>query len=363
MSSIWGERIKISIFGGSHTEAIGVTIDGLPAGEAVSMDEVLLQMARRAPGQDLTATARKESDTPRVLCGLLDGVTTGAPLTAIIENTSQHSKDYSDLKAHPRPGHADYPAFVKFGGHNDIRGGGHFSGRLTAPLVFAGAVARQILARKGVLVASHITSIESVGDGEIDPVAPDLELLKRLSREYFPVADEKAKQEMRQVIETARADQDSVGGTVECFVIGVSAGVGELLFGGVEPVLSSLLFAIPAVKGVDFGAGFSSAYLRGSENNDAFYYDETGVVKTRTNRCGGVLGGITTGMPLVFQVAFKPTPSIGKEQETVDLLTGEPYRLSVQGRHDPCIVPRAAPVVEAAAAVAVLELLARSGLL
>lgn len=363
MSSIWGEQIRISIFGGSHTEAIGVTIDGLPAGESISMDEVLLQMSRRAPGQDPTATARRESDAPRLLCGLLDGVTTGAPLTAIIENSNQHSKDYSDLKIHPRPGHADYPAFVRFHGHNDIRGGGHFSGRLTAPLVFAGAVARQILAHKGILVASHITSIENVGGGGIDPVSPDLELLTRLSREYFPVADEAAKEKMCNAIEAARSEQDSVGGTVECFVVGVPAGVGGLLFGGVESVLSSILYAIPAVKGVDFGAGFSSSYLRGSENNDAFYIDENRAVKTRTNRCGGILGGITTGMPLVFQVAFKPTPSIGKEQETIDLLTGESYRLSVQGRHDPCIVPRAAPVVEAAAAVAVLELMAQSGLL
>lgn len=363
MSSIWGERIKVSIFGGSHTEAIGVTIDGLPAGETIDMDEILLQMSRRAPGQDSTATPRKESDTPRVLCGVLNGITTGAPLTAIIENTSQHSKDYSDLKLHPRPGHADYTAWAKFGGHNDIRGGGHFSGRLTAPLVFAGAVARQILSRKGITVASHVSSIGEVCGGEIDPVSPDMKLLNSLSTEYFPVADASAKAQMREAIEAARLEADSIGGTVECFVVGMPTGAGGLMFGGAESVFSSLLFGIPAVKGVGFGAGFSAAYLKGSENNDAFYFDQNGDVKTRTNYCGGILGGITTGMPIVFQTAFKPTPSIGKQQETVDLQTGESYTLSVKGRHDPCIVPRAAPVVEAAACIASLELLAQSGLL
>lgn len=363
MSSIWGESIKVSIFGGSHTEAIGVTIDGLPAGEAVDMNEVLRQMARRAPGQDATATPRKESDTPRVLCGLLNGVTTGAPLTAIIENTSQRSKDYSDLKIHPRPGHADYTAWAKFGGCNDIRGGGHFSGRLTAPLVFAGAVARQILSRRDIIVGSHITSIGGVCGGTIDPVSPDTELLKRLSGEYFPVSDPDAKVEMYKIIESARADGDSVGGTVECFVVGLPVGAGGLMFGGAESVFASLLFGIPAVKGVDFGAGFSSAYLHGSENNDPFYFDENGTVKTKTNYCGGILGGITNGMPLVFSVAFKPTPSIAKEQQTVDLQTGKAYTLAVKGRHDPCIVPRAAPVVEAAACIATLELLAQSNLL
>ncbi len=363
MSSIWGEKIRISIFGGSHTEAIGVTIDGLPAGEEVDMDAVLRQMARRAPGQDPTATQRKEPDTPKVLCGLLDGVTTGAPLTAIVENTNQRSKDYSNLKTHPRPGHADYTAWVKYGGRNDVRGGGHFSGRLTAPLVFAGAVARQILERRGILVSSHITSIWRVGGGLIDQVDPDLELLRRLSTEYFPVADPRAKERMRRVIEGARRAGDSVGGTVECFIVGLPAGAGDPMFGGVENLISSLVFGIPAVKGIDFGAGFSSAWLRGSWNNDPFYCDDEGKVKTRTNRCGGILGGITNGMPVIFQVAFKPTPSIGREQDTVDLESGQNAKLTIHGRHDPCIVPRAAPVVEAAACIAALELLARDNLL
>ncbi len=362
MSSIWGEQLKLSIFGGSHTGAIGVTLDGLPAGEKIDWNALLLQMARRAPGQDKTATTRRESDEPRVLCGLLEGVTTGAPLTAIIENSNARSGDYSDLKVHPRPGHADYTAWVKYGGCNDIRGGGHFSGRLTAPLVFAGAISRQILSRRGIVVASHVVQIgECQGDSSFDPVHPDIPLLERLSTEYFPVIDPAAREEMRQAIEAARLENDSVGGTVECMAAGMPAGVGGPMFGGVENVISSLVFGIPAVKGIDFGAGFSAAYLRGSENNDPFCYNESGEIRTRTNCSGGILGGITTGMPVIFQAAFKPTPSIGREQDTVDLNTGKNAKLTITGRHDPCIVPRAAPVVEAAACIACLELLLREG--
>ncbi len=363
MSSTWGERIKISIFGGSHTQAIGVNIDGLPAGEEIVWEEVLAQMARRAPGQDPTATTRREADEPKVLCGLLDGVTTGAPLCAIIENTSQRSKDYENLRRLPRPGHADYTAWLRYKGHNDIRGGGHFSGRLTAPLVFAGAVARQILARRGVVAASHVAVIAGAADTPFDPVDIPQGLLERLSREYFPVIDPAAREAMRGKIEEARMDRDSVGGVVECAVAGLPAGAGDPMFDGAENLFASLLFGIPAVKGVDFGAGFSAAYLRGSQNNDPFYYDENGMVRTRTNHAGGILGGITTGMPLVFQAAFKPTPSISKEQDTIDLPAGENGKLAITGRHDPCIVPRAAPVVEAAACIASLELLARGGLL
>ena len=362
MSSTWGSAIKLSIFGGSHTEAIGVTIDGLPAGEKIDWEKVLVQMARRAPGQDPTATTRNEKDTPRVLCGLLNGITTGAPLTAIIENTNQRSKDYENLRVLPRPGHADYTAYLRYGNHHDVRGGGHFSGRLTAPLVFAGAVARQILSRKGITVGSHVVTVgQSQGDEPFDPVHVSPELLNRLNREYFPVIEGKAREEMRQEIENARSEADSVGGIVECAVTGMPAGVGNPMFGGVENLISSLVFGIPAVKGIDFGAGFSAAYLRGSQNNDTFYYDAHGEVKTRTNFSGGILGGITNGMPLIFQVAIKPTPSIGKEQDTVNLETKETAKLTVEGRHDPCIVPRAAPVVEAAACVACLELLAESG--
>lgn len=363
MSSMWGEMLKLSIFGGSHTEAIGVTLDGLPAGEQIDWEEILVQMARRAPGQDATATTRKEADTPKVLCGLLNGVTTGAPLTAIIENTNQRSRDYESLRVLPRPGHADYTAFVRYGNHHDVRGGGHFSGRLTAPLVFAGAVARQILSRRGIVVGSHVVSVgQSPKDELFDGVNISPVLLSRLSREYFPVIAEQTKTAMRQEIEAARSEADSVGGIVECAVIGLPAGAGNPMFGGVENLISSIMFGIPAVKGVEFGAGFAAAYACGSQNNDSFYYDGKGAVKTRTNSAGGILGGITSGMPIVFRVALKPTPSIGQEQDTVNLETKQNAKLTVSGRHDPCIVPRAAPAVEAAACIACLELLLETGM-
>ena len=363
MSSSWGQCIKMSIFGGSHTKAIGVNLDGLPAGEAIDFEEILLQMARRAPGQDKTATTRKEPDAPQVLCGLLEGFTTGAPLCAIIENTSQRSGDYENLRVLPRPGHADYTAWVKYGGHNDIRGGGHFSGRLTAPLVFAGAIARQMLRRRGITVGAHVAAIAGVPDTPFDLVDPGRKLLERLSREYFPVIDPAAKERMYEKVEAARLEADSVGGVVECAVTGLPVGAGNPMFDGAENLIASLVFGIPAVKGLEFGAGFGVSALRGSQNNDPMYRDENGHVKTRTNNAGGILGGITNGMPLVFRAAFKPTSSIGKEQDTVDLRTGGEGKLVVKGRHDPCIVPRAVPVVEAAACIAVLELLAQSGLL
>lgn len=363
MSSVWGEKLKVSIFGGSHTDALGVTLDGLPAGEEISTLKIQAQMDRRAPGQDRTATTRRESDIPHIICGLYDGHTTGAPLTALILNENQHSKDYTDLKIHPRPGHADYTAYVKYHGYNDIRGGGHFSGRLTAPLLFAGSVARQILKHRGIIAGSHVLSVGGVRDVRFDPADPGKELLSRLSGEYFPVIESGVGNRMRDSIEAARECGDSLGGVVECAVLGLPAGAGEPIFGGVENLLSSLLFGIPAVKGVEFGAGFSSAELKGGEDNDGFYYDENGMVRTYTNNSGGILGGITDGMPVIFRVAFKPTPSISIEQDTVDLERGENCKLRITGRHDPCIVPRAAPVVEAAACLGSLELLLESGLL
>lgn len=364
MSSCWGEKIRLSVFGGSHTQAIGVNIDGLPPGEPIDWQQVLGQMARRAPGQDKTATTRKEGDEPRVLCGLLEGVTTGAPLCAVIENINQRSKDYSQLKVLPRPGHADYTAAIKYAGHHDVRGGGHFSGRLTAPLVFAGAIARQLLERRGVTVGSHVARIAGCGeeDPAFDPVAVSPALLGRLSREYFPVIDPAVKEGMRAAIEQARMAQDSAGGIVECAVTGLPVGAGNPMFDGAESLIASLVFGIPAVKGIEFGAGFSVGAMRGSQNNDPFYV-EHGAVKTRTNHAGGILGGITNGMPLIFSAAFKPTPSISREQDTVNLSTMENAKLVVTGRHDPCIVPRAAAALEAAACVAVLELLAQSGML
>ena len=355
MSSTWGETVRISIFGESHGIAIGVVIDGLPAGEPVDMDAVLAQMKRRAPGQDKSATPRKESDFPKVMSGLLNHTTTGAPLCAVIENTNTRSQDYGNLLDVPRPGHSDYPAYLHYHGFNDIRGGGHFSGRLTAPLVFAGAICRQILERRGIRIGGHVASVAQIQDTLFDPVDIPAELLETLSTTYFPVIDAGKKEAMAALIEDARMSQDSVGGIVECAVTGLPAGIGGPLFGGIEPVLSSILFGIPAVKGVEFGDGFGSCALRGSQNNDPFYFDADGKVKTSTNHAGGILGGITTGMPMVFRVGVKPTASISQNQQSVNLQTGEYQILSVHGRHDPCIVPRAVPVVESAAAIALMN--------
>lgn len=357
MASTWGENIKLSVFGGSHTEAIGVVLDNLPPNEKIDMEKIRVQMARRAPGKDKTATTRLEADEPQVLSGLLNGVTTGAPLAAVIANTNTRSKDYSDLKIHPRPGHADYTASVRYDGANDIRGGGHFSGRLTACLVFAGAVCRQILERRGITIGAHAYAVGSAKDTPFDPVNVSKDDLNALNTRFFAVNSPKAEEKMRAEIEAARLDADSIGGIIECAAVGVPAGIGSPMFGGIENVFASILYGIPAVKGVEFGAGFDVAHMRGSENNDAFYYDENGLVRTKTNNAGGILGGITTGMPILFRIAVKPTPSIGREQHTVDLVTKTNADLTIHGRHDPCIVPRAIPVAEAAAALALMDLL------
>ena len=354
MSSTYGEKIKISVFGESHGGGIGVVIDGLPAGEAIDFDAVLAQMARRAPGRDKTATPRKESDLPRVLSGMLGGVLTGAPLCAVIENTNTRSQDYGDLLAKPRPGHSDYTAYIKYHGANDIRGGGHFSGRITAPLVFAGAVCRQLLEKQGVRIAAHIQSVGSIHDKQFDPVAVPSALIKRLSASSFALIDESAEEPVRAEIEAARLAQDSVGGTIECAVTGLPAGVGEPMFDGLEGAIAKAVFGVPAVKGIEFGAGFALAAMRGSRANDAFCY-QNGHVVTETNHCGGILGGIANGMPLIFRCAVKPTPSISQPQKTVDLQTGENTVLTIHGRHDPCIVPRAVPVIEAVTALAIIN--------
>ena len=359
MSSDFGKKVKISIFGQSHSEAIGVVIDGLPVGEEIDLEEVQKFMERRAPGRNAWSTPRKEADMPRVVSGLFEGKTCGAPICAIIENTNTKSKDYDKLKDLPRPGHADYTAWVKYDGCNDHRGGGHFSGRLTAPLCFAGAVCKQILERKGIYVGAHILSIKGVKDVSFDAVSVDAEALKGVTSKMFPVQDDAAGEAMQAAIASARERGDSVGGIVECAVTGLPVGVGEPMFDGLESVLAAAIFAVPAVKGVEFGTGFGVADLFGSENNDDFIYMEDGTVKTKTNHHGGSLGGISSGMPLVFRAAFKPTPSISMEQDTISISKRENDKLAVEGRHDPCIVPRAVPVVEAAAAVALLDLLCR----
>ena len=351
MSSYLGKNLHVSIFGQSHAPAIGVTVDGLPAGERVDLEELDRFLQRRAPGRDATATPRKEADKPRFLCGLVDGVTCGAPLAAVIENTNTRSRDYSSLHDVPRPGHADYTAQVRYGGFQDVAGGGHFSGRLTAPLCIAGGICLQLLEREGIQIISRIAAIAGVEDAG--------ELTCSTAHKPFPTVSDAQGQKMQQAIAAARQEGDSVGGIVECAVLGLPAGLGDPMFGGMENRIAAIVFGIPAVKGVEFGAGFGAAGLRGSENNDPFTV-ENGKVVTTANRCGGILGGITDGMPLTFRAAFKPTPSISREQRSVDLNTMTPAPLTVTGRHDPCIVPRAVPCVEAAAAIAVYDaLLAR----
>lgn len=356
MASYLGEHIHVSVFGQSHSPAIGVVVDGLPAGERVDMEELGRFLKRRAPGQNATSTPRKEADLPQFLSGLVDDVTCGAPLAALIENTNTRSQDYAQLRDKPRPGHADFTAQVKYGGFQDVAGGGHFSGRLTAPLCIAGGICLQILKRRGIEVAAHIASIAGEADQPFDPMGESVETLDALKRAPFPVMDEKAGERMRKAILQAKEEGDSVGGIVECLVTGVPAGLGEPMFGGMENRLAAALFGIPAVKGVEFGAGFGVATMRGSENNDPFTVKD-GKVVTETNHAGGILGGITNGMPLVFRLAVKPTPSIAKQQQTVSLSKKQVEELVVTGRHDPCIVPRAVPVVEAVTALILTDLL------
>ena len=348
MSSSYGENIRVTVFGQSHSPAIGVTVEGLPAGERMDLDALQRFLQRRAPGQNAWSTARKEADAPQFVSGLKENVTCGTPLTALIYNTDTRSKDYEDLRRLPRPGHADYTAAVKYGGFQDYAGGGHFSGRLTAPLCIAGGICLQLLAREGITVISRIA--------QIGPIQDRGELTESTAEKDFPVVDDEIGKQMQACIAAARAKGDSVGGVVECKVLGLPAGLGDPMFDGMENRIARIVFGIPAVKGLEFGAGFALAAMYGSEANDSFSVRE-GRVVTVSNRCGGILGGITDGMPLVFRAAFKPTPSIAREQRTVDLETMEEKPLVIEGRHDPCIVPRAVPVVEAAAAIAVYDAL------
>ena len=346
MSSVYTGNLTVAIFGQSHAPAIGVTIDGLPAGLPVDLDALQQFLRRRAPGQNAWSTPRKEADAPEILCGLSNGRTCGAPLTAIIRNTNTRSGDYDNLRDTPRPGHADYTAQMKFSGAQDVAGGGHFSGRLTAPLCIAGGICLQLLKTQGITIRARIVSVGAVTD--------DSPFLSPVGEKAFPAVSDAAAAAMQAEIAAARADGDSVGGMIECVVEGLPAGIGDPMFGGLENLISRAIFAIPAVKGIEFGAGFAAARMRGSENNDPFRV-ENGVVVTETNHCGGILGGISDGMPIVFRAAFKPTPSIARQQRSVSLGQMENKTLVIQGRHDPCIVPRAVPCVEAAAAIAVLD--------
>ena len=352
MSSIYHGQLTVSVFGQSHGPAIGVTVDGLPAGEAIDLGELQIFLNRRAPGQNDWSTPRKEADRPEFLSGLSGGRTCGAPLTAIIRNTNTRSGDYANLRDVPRPGHADYTAQIKYGGAQDAAGGGHFSGRLTAPLCIAGGICKQLLARKGIEIGAHIAAIGGAEDRPFDPVDPGD--VTAPGEKLFPVLDDHAGEEMRAVIAEAKEALDSVGGIIECAVTGLPAGLGDPMLDGMENRIARIVFAIPAVKGVEFGAGFAVGRMRGSENNDPFYIKD-GMFRTRTNNAGGILGGITNGMPLIFRAAVKPTPSIGREQDSISISEKKEVKLTIKGRHDPCIVPRAVPVVEAAAAIAVYD--------
>lgn len=351
MSNTIGTRLKLTVFGESHGPAVGMTLEGFPAGFEPDLAELQAFLNRRAPSASVFSTSRREADAPEFLSGLHDGRTCGDALTAIIRNTNARRADYANFL--PRPSHADYPAFVKYGGAMDLSGGGCYSGRLTAPICIAGGLCKQYLRQQGVEVFAHIFNIGAQRDEPYDPLAPQTPVLER----GLTLVDPARAEAMFDEIEAVRAACDSVGGSVECAVTGLPTGLGEPMFDGVENRLAQLLFGIPAVKGVEFGSGFGCAQMRGSAHNDPYYYDENGAVRTRTNHAGGICGGMTTGMPVCFRVAIKPTPSIALPQETVDPVAHCGAELEIRGRHDPCIVPRAVAVVEAAAALAVTGLL------
>lgn len=356
MSGVWGEYLKLSIFGESHGPGVGIVVNGLPAGIELDLELINREMARRMPGKSALSTSRQEQDEYEIVSGYFNQKTTGSPLCCMIRNKDRRSHDYEDIKDTVRPSHADYTARLKYSGSNDYRGGGHFSGRLTAPLVLAGAIAKQLLGKKKIVIGSHILSIGDVEDESFNLRDVDSQLLKALSEREFPTILEDKAGDMKDRILEAKQENDSVGGVVETAVVNLPVGLGSPFFDSVESKIAHLLFSIPAVKGVEFGAGFGISKLRGSEANDDFvlHGDQ---IRTDSNNSGGILGGITNGMPLVFRTAFKPTPSIGKIQRTVDMDRMEEVEISIKGRHDPCIVPRAVAVVEAAGALALLDLM------
>ena len=349
--------MKHTIFGESHGPAIGVLLTDVPSGIDFDEDLIRRELLRRATGKNALSTARKEKDQVEVLSGVFEGKTTGTPLCMVIRNGDQHSKDYAAIKDLARPGHGDYTGYLRYEGCNDYRGGGHFSGRLTAPLVAAGAVAKMILREQGVQVGAHVASIGGIRDESLDLARPDMPRLLAVGEKEFPTLSDEAGQQMQALILRCREEMDSIGGEITCFLTGIPGGLGAPDFDrNAETVFSRQMFAIPAVKAIAFGAGFGFASMRGSQANDSFCV-ENGEIKTRTNHNGGILGGITSGMPVVFTLAVKPTPSIAREQQTVNFRTGEETAIAITGRHDPCILHRAVPVVEAAAALAAVELM------
>ncbi|MCQ2438064.1 MAG: chorismate synthase [Clostridia bacterium] len=357
MSNRIGDNYSVLIYGQSHAPSIGAVIEGLPAGFKPDWDAVGAFMARRAPGSNAMSTARKEADLPEILAGLNEnGETCGAPLAMRIVNGDHRSTDYAKLKDVPRPGHADYPASVRYNSANDIRGGGQFSGRLTAPLCFAGALALQLLEKEGIRIRARVSRLAGIDDIEMDAADPQLDAL---CEGPLPVLDKSVAEKMTEAVAQAKSEGDSVGGLIECYAVGVPAGLGDPMFDGIENRLTRTFFGIPAVRGVEFGLGFKAADLRGSEHNDA-YRMEDGTVRTVTNRHGGILGGITTGMPIIARIAIKPTPSIAKAQPSVSLSEKSNTELVISGRHDPCIIPRAVPCVEAAMAIALYDIILES---
>lgn len=354
MSSRIGRMLSVEIFGESHGRAVGVTLDGLPAGLRLDLQQLNRFVQRRA-ARGATSTGRHEADIPHVVSGLWENTTTGQPLTALFENGDTHSSDYGFLPDRPRPGHADYPALMRSAFHDDLRGSGHHSGRLTLPYVFAGGVALQLLEGQGMRVGAHVLSIGPERDIALDAMQPDWEALSQAGQRAIPTLDAQADERMRAVILEAKAAQNSLGGVVECVADGLPVGLGAPFFEGAESVLANYLFSIPAVKGVEFGAGFSAAAMHGSEYNDP-YAMRDGRVATTRNNAGGLVGGMTTGMPILVRAAFRPTPSIGQTQQTVSLFEKRDAALEVHGRHDPCVVTRAVPVVESAVALGLCEL-------
>lgn len=355
MSSTWGNNIKLSLFGESHGKAIGINIDGLDPGLELDLKEIAREMERRAPGRDKLSTGRLEGDEFEILSGFFKGKTTGTPLCVIIRNKDARSRDYEKTKDLIRPGHADYTGYKKYLGFNDFRGGGHFSGRLTAPISFAGALAKQVLRDQGIIIGSHIKSIGGIKDDSFDKVNIDPSLLDSLSLKRMPTLREEKAREMEDLILKVRKDKDSIGGIVELGVLNLREGIGSPFFDSIESTISRLAFSVPGVKGIEFGEGFNLTKMVGSQANDEFFIGEEGI-RTYSNNNGGILGGISNGMPIVFRVAIKPTPSIGKKQRTVDIDKKVNREIEISGRHDPCIVPRVIPVLEAITALALLDL-------
>ena len=355
MGANFGKNYRISLFGESHGTALGVNIDGVPAGTELDLEFISQEMKRRAPGRSKLTTPRVEKDEFEILSGFFDGRTTGTPLAMIVRNRDQRSKDYSELRRKPRPGHADWSGFNRYDGFNDIRGSGHFSGRITTSIVFAGAIAKQILKSQGILIGAHIKSLYDIE--ERDFVESDItqENIDKLHGMILPTLEDGIAQKMENAIMKAREEENSLGGIVEVMITGVKPGIGDPFFESIESEISRMIFSVPAVKGIEFGAGFGIAKMTGYEANDEMYFDENGNIKSYTNNNGGIVGGISTGMPISFKVAIKPTPSISKAQKTVNLETKKSDILEVKGRHDPVIVPRAIVVLECATAIVILD--------